>query len=392
MSKELNNRYPRTLFNEEHEAVRAAFRRFLEREVMPHYPRWERDGIVPHAVFEAAGAAGFLCLPVPEAYGGQGIDDFRFNLLFNEECSKLGVVGFAIGLGLINDVVLPYFMEYATEEQRQRWLPGMVSGKLITAIGMTEPGSGSDLTGLRTHARPTDTGWIVNGSKTFITNGINADLVLTAVRTDPASRHAGISLLVIERGMPGFERGRNLEKLGLHAQDTAELFFNDVHVPRANLLGEENQGFRQMMVNLPQERLSIAMGAVNMARACLDWTLAYVKERKAFGQSIGSFQHSRMVIAEMLTEVEIGQIYVDRSVELHLRRELTPEQAAMSKWWCTEMLGQVADRCVQLFGGYGYMTEYPVARSFVDARIMRIYGGTNEIMKEIISKAEGLRN
>ncbi len=390
MAKEQNNRYPRTLFDEDHEAVRDAFRRFLQREVEPHYLRWEREGIIPHAVFEAAGASGFMCLPIPEAYGGQGIEDFRYSVVFNEEVSRLGLIGFGMGMGLVSDVALPYFLDYSSEEQKQRWFPGMASGQLMTAIAMTEPSGGSDLAGLKTNGRRTDSGWTVNGSKTFITNGINADLVLTAVKTDPASRHGGISMLVIERGMAGFERGRNLDKLGLHAQDTAELFFNDVHVPEHNLLGTENQGFKHMMVNLPQERLGIAMGALNQARACLDWTLAYVKERQAFGRPIGSFQHSRMVLAEMRTEIEIGQIYVDRCVELHVKRELTAEQAAQGKWWCTELLGRVADRCVQLFGGYGYMTEYPVTRAYADARIMRIYGGTNEIMKEIIGKAEGL--
>lgn len=392
MTSELNTRYPRTLYTEDHEAVRDAFRRFLQREVEPHYLRWEREGIIPHEVFEMAGEAGFMCLPIPEEYGGAGLNDFRYSVMFNEECSRLGLVGFAMGMGLVSDVALPYFIEYSTEEQKRRWFPGMAKGQLMTAIAMTEPSGGSDLASLKTHARRTADGWVVNGSKTFITNGINADLVLAAVKTDAASRYGGISMLVIERGMPGFERGRNLDKLGLHSQDTAELYFNDVLVPENNLLGVEHQGFKHMMVNLPQERLGVAMGAVNMARACLDWTLAYVKERRAFGKPIGTFQHSRMVLAEMRTEIEIAQIFLDRSVELHLRGELTAEQAAMSKWWCTDLLGRIVDRCVQLFGGYGYMSEYPVARAFVDARIMRIYGGPNEIMKEIIGKAEGLKD
>ncbi|MEO8296435.1 MAG: acyl-CoA dehydrogenase family protein [Burkholderiales bacterium] len=391
MSTALNNRYPRTLFNEEHEAVRDAFRRFLLKEVEPHYLRWEREGIIPHEVFEAAGQAGFMNLPIPEEYGGAGVDDFRYSVVFNEECARLGLLGFGMGMSLGSDVVLPYFMAYATEEQKRRWFPDMASSKLMMAIAMTEPSGGSDLASLKTHARRTADGWVVNGSKTFITNGINADLVLTAVKTDASSRHGGISLLVIERGMPGFERGRNLDKVGLHSQDTAELYFNDVHVPEANLIGIEHQGFKHMMVNLPQERLGIAMSAVNMASACLDWTVTYVKERHAFGKPIGTFQHSRMVIAEMRTTVEIAQVFLDRSIDMHLRGELTDEQAAMGKWWCTDMLGRVVDRCVQLFGGYGYMSEYPIARAFVDARIMRIYGGTNEIMKEIIGKAEGLK-
>ncbi len=390
MAKERNNRFERTIFTEEHQAVRASFRRFLEKEIVPHYLQWERDGIIPHEIFEAVGAQGFMCLPVPEQYGGQGIDDFRFNVVMNEECLALGLMSFVASIALVNDVALPYFMEYATEEQKRRWFPGMVSGKLVTAIAMTEPSGGSDLAALKTNARREGDYYVVNGSKTFITNGINADLVLTAVKTDTGNRHGGISLLAIERGMPGFERGRNLDKLGNHAQDTAELFFNDVKVPLNNLVGIENQGFRHMMINLPQERLGIATSAVAAARAALDWTLAYAKERKAFGQAIGTFQHSRMVLAEIRTEVEIAQIFIDKCLELHVRRELTAEQAAMAKWWCTELQGRVMDKCVQLHGGYGYMMEYPITRAFADARIMRIYGGTNEIMKEIIGKAEGL--
>lgn len=390
MGSEANNIFPRTVYTEEHEAVRASFRRFLEREVEPRYMQWEKDGIIPHEIYEAAGRAGFVCLAIPEQYGGAGIDDFRYSMLFNEEWNRLGVSGFGMGFDLTPNVTLPYLLEYATEEQKQRWFPGIASGKLITAIGMTEPSGGTDLASLKTNGRRVDGGWVVNGSKTFITNGINSDLVLAAVRTDREARHGGISLLMIERGMKGFERGRNLEKLGFHAHDTAELFFNDVFVPENNLVGAEGQGFKHMMVNLPQERLSISFTAVNQARACLEWTLAYVKERRAFGKPIGTFQHSRMVLAEMRSEIEIAQVFIDRGMELLLRRELTPEQAAMGKWWCTEMLGRVTDRCVQLFGGYGYMTEYPVTRSYANARIMRIFGGANEIMKEMIGKAEGL--
>lgn len=390
MSMQTRNQFRRALFEEEHEAVRDSFRRFLAREVVPHYEQWERDGIVPHEVFEAAGEAGFICLPIPAEYGGQGIDDFRFNVVLCEEAAALGLTSFITGISLTSDVALPYFIEYATAEQKRRWFPGMAAGRLMLAIAMTEPGGGSDLAGIRTTARREGDVFVVNGSKTFITNGINSDLVLAAVKTDPDNRHGGISLLVIERDMPGFDRGRNLDKLGLRAQDTAELFFNDVRVPACNLIGTENQGFRHMMVNLPQERLGIAVSAVASSRAALDWTLAYTKQRKAFGQSIGSFQNSRMVLAEMRTEVEVAQVFIDRCVEMHLKRELTAEQAAMAKWWCTDLQGRVMDRCVQLHGGYGYMMEYPITRAYADARITRIFGGANEIMKEIIGKAEGL--
>ena len=390
MAREMNNRFTRTLFTDDHEAVRDSFRRFLAKEIAPHHAQWDRDGIIPHEVFEAVGAQGYMCLAIPAEYGGQAIDDFRFNVVLAEECAAQGLGSFSMSIGLVNDITLPYFLEYAREEQKRRWFPGMVAGKLVTAIAMTEPGGGTDLAGIATTARRDGDHYVVNGSKTFITNGINADLVMTAVKTDATNRHGGISLLVIERGMPGFERGRNLDKLGYHAQDTAELFFNDVRVPVNNLLGTENKGFLHMMTNLPQERLSIALGAVASSRTALEWTLTYAKERKAFGRPIGTFQHSRMVLAEMRTEVEIAQVFVDRCIALHLKRDLTAEQAAMAKWWCTELQGRVTDRCVQLHGGYGYMTEYPVARAYADARITRIFGGTNEIMKEIIGKAEGL--
>ena len=386
----MNNRFKRALFTEDHEAVRDSFRRFLAKEIAPHHAQWERDGIIPHEVFEAVGAQGYMCMAIPPEYGGQGIDDFRFNVVLTEECVAQGLGSFYLSIGLVNDVALPYFLECATQEQKRRWFPGMAAGKIVTAIGMTEPRGGTDLAGLATTARRDGDHYVVNGSKTFITNGINADLVITAVRTDAGNRHGGISLLVIERGMAGFERGRNLDKLGCHAQDTAELFFNDVRVPVNNLLGTENMGFAHMMTNLPQERLSIALFAVAWCQTTLEWTLAYAKERKAFGRPIGTFQHSRMLLAEMRTEVEIAQVFVDRCVELHLQGELNAEQAAMAKWWCTELQGRVTDRCVQLHGGYGYMTEYPVTRAYADARITRIYGGTNEIMKEIIGKAEGL--
>jgi alkylation response protein AidB-like acyl-CoA dehydrogenase len=329
-------------------------------------------------------------MAIPEEYGGGGSDDFRYNAVITEETQRAGVAGAGLGISLHNDICLPYFLRYCDDEQRRRWLPGIASGELITAIAMTEPGIGSDLASMTTAAVRDGDSYIVNGSKTFITNGINADLVITAVKTDPAERHRGISLLILERGMEGFERGRNLDKLGLHSQDTAELFFTDVAVPATNLLGVEGEGFLELVHNLPQERLSIAATGVAAARAALDWTLAYVKERKAFGKTIGSFQNTQFVLAELATEIEIGQSFIDRSVLALNEGTLTAEEAAMAKWWCTELQNRVVDRCLQLHGGYGYMREYPIARAFADARITTIYGGTTEIMKTIIAKHLGL--
>jgi len=381
----------RTLLTAEHELFRASFRQFVDKEMVPHHLEWERAGIVDRDVFRAAGSHGFLGMAIPEQYGGGGVDDFRYNLVIAEETQRAGLGGAGLGISLHNDICLPYFLRYCSDEQRERWLPGIASGELITAIAMTEPGIGSDLASMSTTARRDGDVYVVNGSKTFITNGINADLVITAVKTDPGERHRGMSLLVLERGMNGFERGRNLEKLGLHSQDTAELFFTDVRVPVENRLGDqEGQGFFQLVANLPQERLSIAMAGVAAARAALDLTLAYVKERTAFGQPIGSFQHSRFSLAELATEVEIGQTFIDRCVVALNEGTLTAEEAAMAKWWCTELQKRTVDRGVQLHGGYGYITEYPIARAYADARITTIYGGTTEIMKEIIGRSMGL--
>jgi len=380
----------RTIFDDTHEQFRSAVRSFLEREAIPHNDRWEREGIVDRALFEAAGANGFLGIEVPEKYGGGGVRDFRFNMVLHEEIQRAGINAAGLGLTLHNDICLPYFLSLTDDDQKQRWLPGICSGELITAIGMTEPGIGSDLASMATTAIRDGDHYIVNGSKTFITNGINADLVMTAVKTDPSQRHRGMSLLVLERGMEGFERGRNLEKLGLHAQDTAELFFNDVRVPVANRLGDEGQGFVYLVTNLAQERLSIAVTGVAAARAAFDATLAYVKERKAFGQPIGSFQHSRFVLAELATAIEVAQSFIDHCVLALNDGELTAEEAAMAKWWCTELQGRVMDAGLQLHGGYGYMSEYSIARAFADARVTRIYGGTTEIMKELIGKSLGL--
>ncbi len=383
----------RSLFEDLHEDFRASFRTFLEREIVGEdgrYGQWEREGIMPREVFAQAGRGGFLAMAVPEAYGGAGADDFRLNLVIGEEAQRAGIGSVGLGITLHNDICLPYFLRYCTEEQRSRWLPGIASGELITALAMTEPGIGSDLAAMSTSARRDGEHYVVNGSKTFITNGINADLVITAVKTDPSERHRGISLMVLERGMEGFERSRKLEKIGQHAQDTAELSFTDVRVPVENLLGDEGEGFLYLVSNLPQERLSIAASAVAAAEAALSWTLDYVRERKAFGQPIGSFQNSRFTLAEVHGEVEVARVFVDRCAQALNAGELTPEQAATAKWWTTDLQGRVVDRCLQLFGGYGYMLEYPIARAFADARVTRIYGGANEIMKEIVGRSLGL--
>ncbi|MDQ1740597.1 MAG: hypothetical protein QOE53_2249 [Pseudonocardiales bacterium] len=373
-------------YDEDHLAFGDAVRTFIAKEMQPDYLAWEAAGLAPRELFRAAGGNGFLGLQVPEQYGGGGTTDFRFNQILGEELMLAGVGGAGLGITLHNDICLPYFLNYCTEEQKQRWLPGIASGELITAVAMTEPGAGSDLAGIRTSAVADSDDLIVNGAKTFITNGINADLVITAVRTGP-ERHKGLSLVIVERGMPGFERGRNLEKLGLHSQDTAELSFTDVRVPKANILGEIGAGFLGLVSNLPQERMSIAISGVAGARAALNWTISYVRERKAFGQSIGALQNTRFVLAEIATEVDVAQAYIDQCVDALLVGDLSPEDAAKAKWWATELQGRAVDRCLQLHGGYGYMQEYPIARAYADARVTRIYGGATEIMKEIIGKS-----
>ena len=380
----------RAIFEEEHDSFRASFRRFLEAEACPNLAEWERDGIVSRDIYAKAAEFGFVAMAVPERYGGPGVDDFRFNVVIGEEASLAGVYGLALGLTLNNDVCVPYLLSYATEEQRERWLPGVAAGTSILAIAMTEPGTGSDLAGIATRALRSGDHYLLNGAKTFITNGINADLVIVAAKTDPGERHRGISLLVVERGMEGFERGRNLEKIGQHSQDTAELFFNDVAVPAENLLGEEGEGFRYLVSNLAQERVSIAVSALATARAGLAATLEYVGGREAFGKPISSFQNTRFQLADCHAEIEVAQAYLDRCVEALGVRELTPEDAAVAKLWCTEVQGRVLDRCVQMHGGYGYMAEYPIARLWADARATRIFGGTNEIMREIIGRSLGL--
>jgi alkylation response protein AidB-like acyl-CoA dehydrogenase len=383
----------RELFEDIHEDFRASFRTFLQREVIgeeDRYGDWEREGIVPREVLTRAGAGGFLGMAVPEAYGGAGAEDFRLNMVIGEEIQRAGVGSVGLGMSVHTDICIPYFLSYCTEPQRERWLGGLASGELVAAIAMTEPGIGSDLAAMSTSARREDDHYVVNGSKTFITNGIHADLVILAAKTDPSERHRGISLLVVERDMEGFARGRNLEKIGQHAQDTAELSFSDVRVPVENLLGQEGEGFRYLVSNLPQERLAIAATAVAAAEAALDWTLEYVRERQAFGQPIGSFQNSRFTLAELHGETQIARSFADRCARALNAGELTPEDAATAKWWCTDLQGRVVDRCLQLFGGYGYILEYPIARAFVDARVTRIYGGANEIMKEIVGRSLGL--
>jgi alkylation response protein AidB-like acyl-CoA dehydrogenase len=376
----------RDIFEAEHTAFRETVRTFLAREAVPHHEQWEAEGQVDRAVWKAAGAAGLLGTDVPEEYGGGGVDDFRYNAVVTEEISRAGTTG--LGFSLQNDVVAPYLLRLATEEQKRRWLPGFCSGEIITAIAMTEPGTGSDLQGITTTAKRTAEGdWILNGAKTFITNGIHADLVVVVARTDQQAGSRGFSLLVVERGMAGFERGRRLKKVGLKAQDTAELSFTDVHVPAANLLGDEGQGFIYLMQNLAQERPSIAVAAIAGATRALELTVAYAKDRMAFGASIASFQNTRFELAEMDTEVTVTQTFIDRCIRQHIGSELSATDAAKAKWWATDVQKRVVDRCVQLHGGYGYMLEYPIAKAFVDARVQSIYGGTNEIMKEIIGRS-----
>lgn len=379
----------RTIFGEDHELFRASVQHFLEREILPNIESWETQGRVDKQMFLEAGRAGLLGMAIPDQFGGGGVDDFRYNAIVDEVLTGGGGGGSGMCITLHNDICVPYFLTYCNAEQRARWLPGLASGDLMTAIAMTEPGTGSDLSAIATNASLKGDTYVVNGSKTFITNGINADLVIVVARTaqDP---HAGLTLLVVEEGMKGFERGRNLDKMGLHAQDTAELFFNDVAVPMGNRLGEEGMGFSQLVANLAQERLSIAIGAVAGADAALQLTLDYAKERTAFGRPVGSFQHNRFRLAEARTEVDIGRVFVDRLIEEHVEGRLSIEQAAEAKWWTTEMLRRVVDLGVQIHGGYGYMMEYPIARAYLDARVQTIYGGTTEIMKEIIGRGMGL--
>ena len=377
-----------SILTEEHLMFKEAAETFLIKEAVPYTEKWEKEGVVDREIWTKAGSMGMLCTDMPEEYGGMGIKDFRYNAIVTEAMTKLGVNG--PGFVLQNDVMAPYFESYFTPSQKEKWLSGIVSGEIITAIAMTEPDTGSDLANITTTAAKKDDYYLLNGSKTYITNGILSDLVIVVAKTDTSAGHKGITLLLVERGMEGFERGKNLDKIGLKAQDTAEMFFRDVKVPLDNVLGEEGRGFYYLMHNLPQERLSIAVGALAAAEKSLEETLVYVKERKAFGRPVGSFQNSRFKMAEMKTEITIARTFVDECIlELNDNR-LSNEKASMAKYWVTDMCGKVIDQCLQLFGGAGYMWEYPIAKAYANARVNRIFGGTNEIMKEIVGKSMGL--
>jgi len=377
-----------SIYEAEHEDFRATARAFMEKEVAPFHAEWEKEGIVPRELWRKAGDAGLLCFDVPEEYGGPGIDDFRFNAVLIEELAKVGAHG--PGFPLHNDIVVPYLLHLGTEEQKRRWLPGCVSGETITAIAMTEPGAGSDLQGVRTSAVDKGDHYVLNGSKIFITNGINADLVVVVAKTDPDAGAHGISLLVVERGMEGFTRGRNLDKMGMHAQDTAELVFDDVAVPKENLLGELNGGFVHLMTELPRERVSVATIAVAAIERVLELCLDYAKTREAFGRPIGAFQNTRFTLAEMATEAHIARVFLNDTILKLNAGQVDTSLASMAKWWTTELQKRVVDAGVQIHGGYGYMNEYPIAKAYVDSRIQTIYGGTTEIQKEIIGRFLGI--
>ena len=380
-----------TFYTEDHEAYRASVREFLQREVEPHYAQWEEDRLVPREAWLRAGESGMLGLGVPEEYGGGGEPDFRYRFVFGEEVARTGVTSFGAGIGLQDDIVIPYVLDLATDEQKLRWLPGMASGNLIGAIAMTEPGTGSDLQGIRTRAVKDGDAWVLNGSKTFITSGIHADLVIVVAKTDPDAGSRGFSLFVVETGDAGFTRGRKLDKIGLSAQDTAELFFEDVRLGEDRLLGELGSGMRYLMERLPRERLSIAAAAVAASEAAIRWTLDYVYDRTAFGQRIGDFQNTRFVLAELETEADIARAYVEKATLALNEGDLTAVEVSKAKWWASEMQLRTTTRCLQLFGGFGYMMEYPIARAYRDARIQTIYGGTTEIMKEIIGREQAAR-
>ncbi|MFN3713907.1 MAG: acyl-CoA dehydrogenase family protein [Alcanivoracaceae bacterium] len=375
---------PRTLFNSDHDTFRATVRKFLENEATPFHEEWEHSGQVPKALWLKAGEQGFLCPMVAEQYGGLGTD-FLYSVVISEEVSRAGLTG--IGWGLHTEIVAPYIEHYGSEEQKQNYLPKMVSGDVIGAIAMSEPAAGSDLQGIKTTAVKDGDHYVLNGSKTFITNGQNADLVIVVAKTDPTKGAKGISLFLLEAGTPGFQKGKNLKKVGMKAQDTSELFFQDVRLPKEALLGQEGMGFVYLMQELPQERLGIAINGLAMAESALEHTIRYVKERRAFGKAIAEFQNTQFKLAELHTEVQVGRVYVDRCLELHLQGKLDVPTAAASKYYITDLQCRVIDECLQLHGGYGYMWEYPIARMFADARVQRIYGGTNEIMKSIIGRA-----
>ena len=381
----------RTLFTIEHESFRDSFKRFMDREIAPFHEAWEEQGYVDREVWQKAGANGFLCMTLPEAYGGTDADKL-YSVVQMEELGRAGFTG--IGYGLHNEIVAPYILNYGTESQKQKYLPKFASGEMVGAIAMSEPAAGSDLQGVKTSAiKQADGSYLLNGSKTFITNGWHADLVIVVAKTDPSAGAKGTSLLLIERGMPGFEKGKRLKKLGLKAQDTSELFFDNVKVPATQLLGGpdyEGKGFICLMEQLPWERLQIAVTAVAAAQAAIDWTVKYTQDRKVFGQAVANYQNTRYKLAEMQTEVQIAQVFIDKCCELVNVGQLDAQTASMAKYWCTDLQCKIMDECVQLHGGYGYMWEYPITRAFADARVQRIYGGTNEIMKEVISRGMGL--
>jgi acyl-CoA dehydrogenase len=380
----------RDIFTEDHEAFRQLAREFIEKEVAPNYPEWEKAGQMPREVFERLGDLGLLGMAIPEEYGGSGIPDYRYNVVLQEEAARALVTLSTVRTQL--DVILPYFLTYTTEEQRLRWLPGLAAGTKLSAIAMTEPGAGSDLAGIRSTAVRDGDSYVLNGAKTFITGGLLADLVIVVARTstDPDNRRGGLTLLVVEDGMAGFTRGRVLEKMGCKVQDTVELSFDDVRVPVANRLGDEGAAFGYLGHNLPQERMTVAVGSVCQARAAVTTTIDYVKQRKAFGMPVASFQNTKFELAAMAAEIEAAQAMSDRAVGELVAGELSAPDAAKVKLFCTEMQGRVVDRCLQLFGGYGYMMEYPIARLYTDARVARIYAGTSEVMKTIIAKSLGL--
>ena len=373
----------RTLFNEEHDMLRESARRFMEKEVAPNHARWEEQGYVDRSLWAQAGAAGFLCTSMPEEYGGAGAD-IRFSVVLMEEQFRIGATG--PGFGLHSEIVAPYLLHHGSDYLKSKYLPAMASGECITAIAMTEPGTGSDLQGVKTTAVRDGDCYVLNGSKTFITNGWNCALVIVVAKTDPAAGSKGMSLLAVDTSMAGFTKGKRLHKMGMSAQDTSELFFDNVRVPVKNLIGDEGRGFAYLMQELPWERLQIALTAVAAAQAALEWTLEYTRERRAFGKAIADFQTVAHKLAEIKTEIEVGQVFIDRCIALKLEDKLDAATASMAKYWASEMQFKALDQCVQLFGGYGYMHEYPIARAWADARVQRIYGGTNEIMKELISR------
>ncbi|MCX7213094.1 MAG: acyl-CoA dehydrogenase family protein [Burkholderiales bacterium] len=377
----------RTVFGEQHEQFRDTVRRFLDKEVAPHHAEWEEQGYVDRSVWTKAGANGLLCLSMPEQYGGSDADRLYSVVMF-EEIARAGFTG--LGFGLHNEIVAPYILSYGSEAQKDRYLPAMARGEIVGAIAMSEPAAGSDLQGIRSTAHDAGDHFVLNGSKTFITNGWHADLVIVVAKTDPSAGAKGTSLLLVERGMPGFEKGKRLKKVGMKAQDTSELFFDNVKVPKANLLGDVNRGFIYLMQELPWERLQIAISGIAAAQAAIDWTMDYTKERKAFGTTVASFQTTRFKLAELQTEVQVARVFVDRCTELLLEGKLDTATASMAKYWCSDLQCKVIDECVQLHGGYGFMWEYPIARAWADARVQRIYGGTNEIMKEVIARSIGL--